>query len=438
MLPDGGDVLVKSLGVLSLNPLRNVVSEALKSRPPLAGLFDETGIDDREEKRQSWREKTADHIQNALGQVKYEKLSSESFSQFRIADSSIIVNKEHPFVTEHSRTKAEKELLRTVALVILLTDVFAIDIGVDSEKMNSIRHYRDQLMRYKAMQTRKSGSYIAQLLLQMQHDSSNSKRLEAVLSDALRYLGFHVQDLAKPGEPEGIARAYPYPTEVTPTSDDPTPPLYSVTFDAKSSKHGAAKTANIGLDGIVEHRERYKANYALVVAPAFQEGSLEVRAEQQGVTPMTARDLGKLLEYTVEFGAIPLTKLREVFELRTPEEVSEWVEKLGPHLKASRHLTLDVFLNALEHLKGKIPDALAASTLAYACRTELKAHSVKDADVLALARGLAVLVPDLVGVDNEKIVVNASASHVRAAVAAQLEAIHSLNSSATAPKADEV
>lgn len=43
-MPDGGDVLVKSLGVLSLSPLRNVVSEALKSQSlPIRDLFDDQG-----------------------------------------------------------------------------------------------------------------------------------------------------------------------------------------------------------------------------------------------------------------------------------------------------------------------------------------------------------------------------------------------------------
>lgn len=66
--------------------------------------------------------------------------------------------------------------------------------------------------------------------------------MEAAVSDALRYLGFQVKDLAKPGEPEGIASAYPTPTESNPTDDFPDPPLYSFSFDAKSSKHDVAST----------------------------------------------------------------------------------------------------------------------------------------------------------------------------------------------------
>jgi Histidine kinase-, DNA gyrase B-, and HSP90-like ATPase len=211
-LSDGGDVLVRSLGVLSLSPLRNVVSEILETQSPLPGLFDESGIEDRGEQRRSWRENTADHIKNALDEVRYEKLDDDSFVKFRIADNTIIVNKDHPFVTEHSRTKAEKELLRTMAMVSLLADVYALDIGVQPSVLESIRDYRDHLMRFRAMQSRKSGIHIAKLLLQYEHDSENSKRLEAVLSDALRYLGFQVEDLAKSGQPEGIASAYATPT----------------------------------------------------------------------------------------------------------------------------------------------------------------------------------------------------------------------------------
>lgn len=424
-MPDGGDVLVKSLGVMSLSPLRNVVSEALKSQaPPIRDLFDDQGVLDREAKRQSWRENTSDNIKNALSEVKYEATGDESFVKFRLADNAIVINKDHPFVAEHSRSKAEKELLRTIAMVNLLSDVYALDIGIAPSALQDVRDYRDKLMRFRAMQQRRSGTYIAKLLLQMQNDSSNSRRLEAVLSDALRYLGFEVKDLAKPGEPEGIASAYSTPSYARASAANPTPPLYSFTFDAKSSKNEVAATGNIRLDGMVEHRERFRTNYSLVVAPGFSDGALATRCVQQKVTPMTATDLGKLLEYTVEYGALPVTELRKVFDLYDPVEVTKWVGEFENWLKNQRPLTLDIFLKALDNLKGQVPDVLPAGTLALECRRGLKAVSVTDDHVLALARGLSILIPDLVGVDGDKIVVNASAERVAAAVARQLDNIH--------------
>lgn len=423
-MPDGGDVLVQSLGVLSLSPLRSVVSETLRTQPPLPGLFDETGIADREEKRTSWRENTADNIKNALGQVKYEKISDDSLVKFRISDSTVIVNREHPFVVEHSRTKAEKELVRTVAMVSLLADVYALDIGIEPSMLENIRAYRDKLMRFRSLQRRQSGVHIARLLLQTQHDSDYSKRLEAVVSDALRYLGFDVRDLAQSGEPEGIASAFPSPTQGNPTAENPAPPLYSFSFDAKTSKKDVAKTGNISLDAVAEHRDRYKADHALVIAPGYSDGALSVRCEQQKITPMTARDLGRLLEYTAEFGAIPVTKFRDVLFLRKPEEVTAWVDELGETLKTQRALTIDIFLKALDALKGKVPDVLSASTIALTCREQLNVPTVKEAHVISLVKGLQIIVPDLVGISEDKIVVNASAQRVAAAIEAQLEKLH--------------
>ena len=424
-MPDGGDVLVQSLGVVSLSPLRSVVSEALRTQPAIPGLFDETGIENREEKRRSWRDNTAKNIKNALGEVKYEKLKDDdNFVKFRIRDNSIVVNKEHPFVIEHSRGKAEKELIRTIAMIDLLADVYALEIGIDPSLLHSVRSYRDKLMRFRALQRRQSGVLVARLLKQTQHDSKNSKRLEAAVADALRHLDFDVRDLGQPGEPEGIAKAFTTPTNGKPTAENPRPPLYSFSFDAKSSKHNVAKTGNINLDAVVEHRDRYNANYALVVAPGFSDGALATRCAKLQVTPMTTGDLGRLLEYTVEYGAIPLTTLREVFRYSDPKDVSNWVDTLADKLKESRKLTIDVFIKALEELKGKVPDALAASMVAYTCREALGVVEVQESDVISLAKGLQVIVPDLVGVQEDKIIVNASASHVTAAIRSQIEKLH--------------
>ncbi len=424
-MPDGGDVLVRSLGVLSLAPLRSAVSEALRTQPPISGLFDESGIDDREKRREDWRNNTADNIRNALGKIKYEKVNDKSFVKFRIADNTIIINKDHPFVAEHSRTKAEKELMRTVAMVNLLSDVYALEAGIEPAKIQSVREYRDQLMRFRALQQHHSGTHIAQILLAAQHESAASKQLEVVLADALRYLGFQVQELAKSGEPEGIATAYALPALRKPTDEEPDPPLFKFTYDAKSSKHKTAKTGNTNLDAINEHRIRYKADYALVVAPGFEIGAISTRCEQQKITPMNAHDLGKLLEYTVEYGAIPFDKLGDMFKLHDPVDVTKWTNRLEEDLKRNRRLTIDVFLKALEYLRGKVPDVLEPSLISFTCREILKIHTVVEQDVIRLVHGLSILVPDLVGIDDKnRIVINASAAKVADAVKMQLEKLH--------------
>lgn len=424
-MDDGGDVLVQSLGVLSLNPLRSVVSDTLKEpKAAVPGLFDESGITDRKEKRKTWREQTSTEIKSALGQIKFETTNDDTFVKFRISDSAIVINRDHPFVAEHSRTKAEKELMRTIAMVQLLSDVYLIDIGADVPTMKKLRDYRDRLLRFRAMQRRKSGPYLAKLLRDSEHRSDKPKLLEVAVADALRYLGFDVNYISGSGEPEGTAKAFPMPTKVAPTDTNEHPPLYTFTFDAKSSKHDNAKTGNVGLDGVNEHRNRYNAEYALVVAPGFSDGALNQRCEELNITPMIAKDLGRLLEYTAEFGAIGLDKLREIFTFKNPVKVTEWVDKLEQTIRKTRRLTIDVFLKALDHYKGKIPDALSASTIALACREQFKAKTVQETDVIALVKGLQILIPDLIGIEGDKVIVNASSTRVAEAVKAQLEKLH--------------
>ena len=433
-LPHGGDILVKSLGVISLKPLRNIVAETLNSQSPLPDLFDESGVEDRENKSEEWRKDTAENIGNALDDIRYGQVDDGSFVKYRLEDRSMIVNRNHPFVVEHSRTRAEKELLRTIAMVNFLTDVYVLDLGIEPETLKHIQNYRDRLLQFKALQRRKSGIHIAKLLRQVQHDSVNSKKFEAVLSDALRYLGFEVRDITKPGEPEGVASAYTYPTK-QPTEKEKQPPLYKFTFDAKSSKHDTAKTGNIDLAAMAAHRRKYGADHALVVAPGFSGDAIGDRCTEAEVTPMTAADLGVLLEYTVQFGAIDLITLRDVFGLFRPDKVYDWVQNLESKLKENRILTLDVFLTTLEYMKGDVPDAIPAETFAYICKTRQQII-IKSADVLSLAKGLEILVPDLIGVENDKIVVNASVERIKAAIEKQLDNLHGDGQSDSSPSGE--
>src|SRR5205085_397440 len=103
------------------------------------------------------------------------------------------------------------------------------------------------------------------------------------------------------------------------------------------------------------------------------------------------------------------------------DQVTKWVEDLAGWLRDQRPFTITTFIRVLEILKGKVPDALSASTIAYECREKLDAFSVKDEHVIALARGLSILVPDLVGVIEDKVIVNASAARVAEAIRTQLE-----------------
>ena len=187
-MPDGGDVLLKSLGVLSLAPLRSAVSEVLLTKAPIPGLFDESGIACRIDKRNDWHDNTGDNISNALRTVKFETMSDDEFVKFRISDNAIIINKAHPFVAEHTRTRAEKELMRTMGIVYLLSDIYSLETGIEPEKLEGVRRFRNRLMQFRALARRQSGTHIAGILLSVQNNSEESQQLEAIVGDALEYL----------------------------------------------------------------------------------------------------------------------------------------------------------------------------------------------------------------------------------------------------------
>ncbi len=425
-MQDGGDALVKSMGVLSLAPLRSVVSETLRTQAPLPGLFDESGITDRKSKMEDWQENTGENIRNALNTVKFERMDDREFVKFRLSDNTIVINKNHSFVAEHTRTKAEKELMRTIAIVYLLSDIYGLETGIEPKKLEGVREFRSRLMQFRALARRQSGTHIAEILLAVQNKSDDSEQLEAIVGNALGYLGFHIRKLGKAGEPDGIAKAFTISQAWQPTAEESEQATYSLTYDAKSSKYARAKTGNLSLDGVEEHRKKYAADYALVVAPGFQDGAADSRTSDSKITLMTARELGQLLRLTVEFGAISLEKLKEMFELSHSSEISLWIDELRKYLVSSRQFTIDKFLEALRLLKGKVPDLLHPQLIQLTCRTDLNLPTVRESEIEAMVRGLAIAVPDLIGFDDstKKIVVNASAERVADAVRVQLERLH--------------
>ena len=305
--------------------------------------------------------------------------------------------------------------MRNFALVQFLSDVHALEIGIDPVKVEALRKHRDGMARLIAKIKRKSGLQIAKILLEVS-THKDYRAFEIIVQDALEYLGFFVDRMALSGQPEGIAKAYPTPSFANVRE------IYSFSFDAKSSKYGKVETGNVNVAGLARHRRDHTADHALVVAPDFEGGALEKECAENCVTPMRAEDMSTLLLYTAQFGAIPLTKLRQVFKSTSPDAVAEWVKDLRIWLQQQRRLTFDLFIKALRKVEQDIPDALAAAVLARECR-RLATSEVTKFDILTLARGLQIMVPDLIRVDKEDIVISAHLNKLVDAVASQLNIV---------------
>ena len=78
---------------------------------------------------------------------------------------------------EHTRTKAEKELMRTIAIVYLLSDIYGLETGIEPEKLEGVRDFRNRLMQFRALARRQSGTHIAQILLAVQHKSGRKRAI---------------------------------------------------------------------------------------------------------------------------------------------------------------------------------------------------------------------------------------------------------------------
>jgi len=281
--------------------------------------------------------------------------------------------------------------------------------------LQQVSEYRDQTLRLIAQRRRRNGIQLASSLVEA---TSFDKGLERIVGDALQFLGFKVRRLGQPGKTEGVASA---PAEAV---DSDLAESYSFTYDAKSSEKGKVKTGNVGVAGLVRHREDEGADHTFVIAPDFEAGALEQECDTNNITPIKASDLSRLLILAGTRGPINLTKFRSVFKLHSPAAVSDWVETFIAETEEEPVLRYDELLEALESIGHAGPDAITTSVLA----KEVRALRNDDQfptrqDVAAVMKGLEVLLPNVVRVAGDNVYIGTSPDKLRDAIRTQLGSV---------------
>lgn len=419
--PNAGQILSNTWAAIPLEPLRKVISERIDSTIGLPSFVRLAPKSNVEAIQQEWTEITQEKSGKIIENVTFESLAPEDpLSQYDLNQRAIVVNSNHPFTLEHCETREDQEFVRNVAVVDLLTDSYISDLGVDESQHEQIREYRDQILRLLAQLNRKSGATIAGMLAEA---GSSAKGLEKIVGDALRYLGYIVEPLGQPGEPEGIATA---PLPPSPTHQH-MKASYRFTYDAKSTKHSKVSTGNVKVSGLARHRDDKTADHALVVAPDFTvAAALLKECKKSDITPMRSKDLATLVMLTAAVGTLELDRLREVFDLHNPDDVHAWTEKIRTGIeKKPPALTLDLFFQAIEALDFDGPNAVSASNVAQKV-SELTNKKIrpKVPEVVALVRGLMVLVPSLIRLTSkDDIQFSASLPGLRAALAKQISIV---------------
>ncbi|MET9706192.1 ATP-binding protein [Streptomyces griseus] len=410
--PDAGAVLTETWGTVPLEPLQRTIEDGLHNQS-LPSFVLGSEEEPTREQVESWDavETPADVISG----VTFESLDSDTnLVVYDISTRRIVINENHPFAREYAATHELRLLLRDSSVVELLSRAYMIQMGVDEATLGQVDLHRDQLYRLVARLRRRSGAQIAELLEEAAIHS-NDKALEQILGDALESLGFVVERLGGSNNPEGVARAPITKKGAAKKS------AYAITYDAKSSINKKVKTGNVGVAGLVRHRNDHSAQFTLVVGPEFESGALTKECTQHKVTPMRARDLGTLVILNATKGPMDLERLKEVFSLYDPDEVHEFVESLTQEVISLQHLSYTDLFSALHAIGFDEPDMLTTPVIAKMIRdqTENKEYPTKK-DVYAVLHGMSILAPNMVRVQGDNVFLGARPDKLRDAILAQL------------------
>lgn len=413
--PKAGEIITKSWGTIPLDPLREVVRDTLAGIAEPPSFLKLAVGSDREEVGRSFAAIIENSPERVIEDVEFVSLGEETqLSLFDAESRRVIVNRDHPFAREHGETHEQKQVVRDAALADLLTDAYMLTIGLDPDLIDEMRVYRDESLRLIAQVNRRTGPQLAKMLEEVTDDA---KALEKILDESLEYVGFLVEPKGQSGEPEGVATA-----PATRREGD-AQVSYTFTYDAKSSKTGKAKTGNLGTAGLKRHRTKYGAEHTLVVAPDYEAGALDEEAISNGIAPMRARDLARVLMLTAASGPLSAEEFREVLVLRNPDAIADKVTELEGRVTGRSRVALDSFLDALEHLGFDRPEPVTTALIVDRMRNASgDPHQPRERDVVSLVRGLEVMCPSLIRLRPNKgqVILGVSPTKLRADILRQL------------------
>ena len=200
-----------------------------------------------------------------------------------------------------------------------------IEAEIEDDKRQSLIRKRDRTLREIASSDKNNPATVAQMIAEFEDDADG---LEEAVVAAFNCLGFDAVLISGKGKPDGIAHAHLGTSDGIDAS-------YTVTLEAKSTKHSSVSTARIPVSNIDNHRRTYNAQYAAIVAVEYQgkddQDSVinkEARKFSDYVTLLTTSDLVTLVTICGP-KQISLAKLKEFFETcATPNQSANWIKEV--------------------------------------------------------------------------------------------------------------
>ncbi|MDO8589314.1 MAG: ATP-binding protein [Armatimonadota bacterium] len=150
-MPNAGDILTQHFGSLPLRPLRQAVSEGLKSKLGVAPYITIPTGTDLAKLAVDWETAVAAMPSRVVGDVIMEKRGQDApLVTYSPGDQVVYVNEEHPFSREHATSRELKQLLSYSALADLMMFAFMSDLGIGDANIRQILDYKDGTLRLLA------------------------------------------------------------------------------------------------------------------------------------------------------------------------------------------------------------------------------------------------------------------------------------------------
>ena len=263
--------------------------------------------------------------------MNYEKLKKtwevlggqDYIARLDLDKKELMINIVHPFIANYSDSYKNTTPIENIAITEILTEAHLYELGLQEQIINQIIKRRDLALRELTYSDKEGIPAVAQLL----HDSlDNANGLEEAVYRSLNALGFETVKIGGNGKPDGYATAIlGYDTEGNNRT-------YTLTYDAKSTSKDKISAATAKLSGLKRHQKDYNATYCIEVAIGYEgeedtESAISKEAIQESVTVIKAKDLARLILYSIP-NHLSLSKLQDLFiSCHTPKEVTQWVDK---------------------------------------------------------------------------------------------------------------
>ena len=366
-------------------------------------------------------------------EVSFDGLSHDGIVKFDTASGILWLNGLHPFVaTFHDEftNKKSGQPLELFAMAEVLAEAHLYSIGVTANEIDEFLSTRDQILRDLAS---KSGRQSALSVANELSDArNNSIRLEERVCDAFRILGFDVRHIGKSNEPDGVAIAN------LPADDGGNPRSYRVSLEAKSTENDNKKVSahTVDISAVIRHRDKHNCDHAIAIGPAFSTSDgdhsalgmsidddrrkTQAKGKELTITLITVDVLAQLVRLR-PVKQVGLSKIRELFECKLPDQSAAWVESIRqiPVAKPKyRKIVETIELLQKKFVKIQVKHSTLQNELSH-----LQPPIMYETDdkVKEVCEMLALLAPNSIRVTKEKVELEQNANNVIADIEAAMQ-----------------